>query len=153
MTYLKAFYYKKLSILTHKSLIFAHGKPLVSDPSMHHITCVTKPAVMHVGIANPRWWGKRSRHSRRMRDPQYYQSGNRPLDANDWGLVGVMSWHSAGANPFWNNGDIVHLRVWTHPVIEVSNVWANGFFIAIYFFKVMPWKCFLHHCPFVKGVH
>ena len=30
-------------------------KPLVSDPGMH------------VGIAYPRWWGKRSRHSRRMR--------------------------------------------------------------------------------------
>ena len=29
-------------------------------------------AVMHVGIANPRWWGKLSRHSRRMRNPQFY---------------------------------------------------------------------------------
>ena len=29
-------------------------------------------AVMHVGIANPRWRGKRSRHSRRMRNPQCY---------------------------------------------------------------------------------
>ena len=28
-------------------------------------------AVMHVGIANPRWQGKRSRHSRRMRNPQF----------------------------------------------------------------------------------
>ena len=26
-------------------------------------------AVMHVGIVNPRWRGKRSRHSRRMRNP------------------------------------------------------------------------------------
>ena len=26
-------------------------------------------AVMHFGIANPRWRGKRSRHSRRMRNP------------------------------------------------------------------------------------
>ena len=32
-------------------------------------------AVMHVGIANPRWRGKRSRHSRRMNNPQFYVSG------------------------------------------------------------------------------
>ena len=36
-------------------------------------------AVMHVGIANPRWRGKRSRHSRRMRNPQFYVPGKRPI--------------------------------------------------------------------------
>ena len=36
-------------------------------------------AVMHVGIANPRWRGKRSRHSGRMRNPQFYVSGKRPM--------------------------------------------------------------------------
>ena len=36
-------------------------KPLVSDPGMHHGTCVTH------GIAYLWWRGKRSRHSRRMR--------------------------------------------------------------------------------------
>ena len=36
-------------------------------------------AVMHVGIATPRWRGKRSRHSRRMRNPQLYVSGKRPI--------------------------------------------------------------------------
>ena len=36
-------------------------------------------AVMHVGIAHLRWRGKRSRHSRRMRDPQFYVSGKRPM--------------------------------------------------------------------------
>ena len=34
---------------------------------------------MHVGIPNPRWRGKRSRHSRRMRNPKIYVSGNRPI--------------------------------------------------------------------------
>ena len=34
---------------------------------------------MHVGIANPRWRGKRSRHSRRMRNPQFYISGKRTM--------------------------------------------------------------------------
>ena len=32
-------------------------------------------AVMHVGISNPQWRGKRSRHSRCMRNPQFYVSG------------------------------------------------------------------------------
>ena len=36
-------------------------------------------AVMHAGIANPRCRGKRSRHSRRMRNPQFYVSGKRPM--------------------------------------------------------------------------
>ena len=34
---------------------------------------------MHVGIANPRWCRKRSRHSRCMRSPQYYISGKMPM--------------------------------------------------------------------------
>ena len=36
-------------------------------------------AVMHDGIANPRWRGKRSRHSRRMRNPQFYISDKRRI--------------------------------------------------------------------------
>ena len=32
-------------------------------------------AVMNVGIANPRWAGKRSRHSRRMRNSEFWVSG------------------------------------------------------------------------------
>ena len=44
--------------------------------------------VMHVGIANPLWWGKRSRHSRRMRNPQFYVSGKRPRNDIDDFLYG-----------------------------------------------------------------
>ena len=36
-------------------------------------------AVMHVGMSNPRWWGECSRHSRHMRNPQFYVSGKRPI--------------------------------------------------------------------------
>ena len=50
-------------------------KPLVSDPGMHHAR-----AVMHVGITNPRWRGKRSRHFRRMHNPQFIVSGKRPIE-------------------------------------------------------------------------
>ena len=40
----------------------------------------TARAVMHVGIVNPRWRGKRSRHSRRMRNPHFHVSGKRSMD-------------------------------------------------------------------------
>ena len=42
---------------------------------------------MHVGIAHPRWWRKRSRHSRRMRKPQFYVSGKRPKESKFWLLT------------------------------------------------------------------
>ena len=58
--------------------------PWVSDPDMHHGTCAT-----HVPWCMPgsltcdfiwSWWReKRSRHSRRMRNPQFYVSGKRPI--------------------------------------------------------------------------
>ena len=45
-------------------------------------------AVMHVGIAYPRWWGKRSRHSRRKRNQQFYVSGKRRMFLNFTGQYG-----------------------------------------------------------------
>ena len=61
-------------------------KLLVSGPGMHHGTCDAR-AVMHVGIANPRWRGKRSRHSRRMRNPQFCVSGKRPIGKPQEGVL------------------------------------------------------------------
>ena len=48
-------------------------KPLVSDPSMHHGTCVTHVPRCMSGLLT-----KRSRHSRHMRNPQFCISGKRP---------------------------------------------------------------------------
>ena len=58
--------------------------PQVSDPDMHQGTCVT-----HVSWCMPgsltsvflwsRWQEKRSRHSRRTRNPQFYVSGKSPI--------------------------------------------------------------------------
>ena len=58
--------------------------PRVSDSDMRHGTCV-----MHVpwrmpgslpGVFPRSWWrGKRTRHSLRMRNPQFYVSGKRPI--------------------------------------------------------------------------
>ena len=60
--------------------------PRVSDPVMHHGTCVTHmpwcmPASLTSGFLWSRWRGKRARHSRRMRNPQRYVSGMRPITA------------------------------------------------------------------------
>ena len=38
--------------------------------------------MMHVGIASSRWRRKGSQHSRRMRNPQFYTSGKRPIWLN-----------------------------------------------------------------------
>ena len=60
--------------------------PRISNPDMHHGHVRDARAVMHAGIANSRFslnlsgGGKRSRHSRRMRNPQFYVSGKRPMD-------------------------------------------------------------------------
>ena len=41
-------------------------------------------AVMHARIANSKLWqGKRSRHSRRMRNSQFYVSGKRPMKPDE----------------------------------------------------------------------
>ena len=56
--------------------------PLVSDPDMHHGTCVTHvpwcmPGPLTSGFLWSRWQGKRPRHSRRMHNPQSCLSGKR----------------------------------------------------------------------------
>ena len=58
--------------------------PRFSDPDMHHGTCVTHvPWCMSGSLTSSflwnRWRGKRSRHSRRMRNPQLCVFGRRPM--------------------------------------------------------------------------
>ena len=57
----------------------------VRDSNMHHGTCVTHvpwcmPGSLTTGFLWNRWQGKRSWHSRRMRNPQFYVSVKRPID-------------------------------------------------------------------------
>ena len=59
--------------------------PRISDPDMHQGTCVTHvpwcmPESLTSGFLWSRWRGKRSRHSLRMRNPQFYVSGKRPME-------------------------------------------------------------------------
>ena len=53
--------------------------PLVSNPGMHHGTCVTHVPWCMSGSLTRCGRGKRSRHSRRMRNPQLCVSGKRPI--------------------------------------------------------------------------
>ena len=58
--------------------------PRVSDPDMHHGKCLTHvpwcmPGSLTNGFLWSQWRGKRSRHSGRMRNPQFYVSGKRPM--------------------------------------------------------------------------
>ena len=58
--------------------------PIVSDPDMHHATCVTHvplciPGSLTSGFLWSRRRGIRSRHSRHMCNPQFYVSGKRSM--------------------------------------------------------------------------
>ena len=58
--------------------------PPVNDPDMYGGTCVTHVPWCMLGSLTggflwSRWCGKRSRQSRRMRNPQFYVSGKRPI--------------------------------------------------------------------------
>ena len=56
---------------------------LNSDTDMHHGTCATHvPWCMPLtsGFFWSRWRGRHSRHSWRMRNPQFYVSGKRPIE-------------------------------------------------------------------------
>ena len=50
-------------------------RPLVSSPGMHHGTCVTR--------------AERSRLSQRIRNPQFYVSGKRPLTQSDPSVIAL----------------------------------------------------------------
>ena len=68
--------------------------PRFSDPDMHHGTCVTHvpwcmPGSLTSGFFWSRWRGKRSRHSRRMRNPRFCVSGKRSIGA----MTSVITGH------------------------------------------------------------
>ena len=80
-----------LSLYAKLRVVHAPGMPgtcsspsWVSDPDMHHGTCVTHvPWCMSGSLTSDflwsRWWRKRFRQSRRMHNPQICVSGKRPI--------------------------------------------------------------------------
>ena len=66
--------------------------PRVSDPDMHHGTCATHvpwcmPGSLTSALIWSRWRGKRSRHSRRMRSPNFTY-----LVRGPWGPRALTLW-------------------------------------------------------------
>ena len=79
-------------------------KPLVSDPGIHHGTCVTHVPWCMSGLQTRGGRGKRSRHSRRMCNQQFYVSGKRPM----CGVAVHFTYHSA----FCRRHFQVYFREW-----------------------------------------
>ena len=94
-------------------------KPLVCDPVMRDAR-----AVMHVGIANPRWRGKRSRHTWRMRNPQVSVSGKRPMGTAMEGFVSTL-------RGLIKMGDIFNYifrkEIWFKLYRQISNIRSTQF--------------------------
>ena len=64
--------------------VFSDPWVSVSDPGMHHDTCVAHvpwcmPGSLTSGFVWNWWRGKRSRHSWRIHNPQFYVSGQRRI--------------------------------------------------------------------------
>ena len=74
--------------------------PRVSDPDMHHGMCMTHvpwcmPGSLTSGFLWSQWRGKRSRHSRYMRNPQFYVSGKGPMG---WVVHLIYNWTQMDLN-------------------------------------------------------
>ena len=99
--------------------------PWVSDPDMHHGTCVTHvsrcmPGSLTNGFFWSRWRGKRSRHSRRMSNPHIYVYGKRPMThVAWWSFLELLSW----CQLFY-----VFFHLLTHPNSCMQGSLINGFF-------------------------
>ena len=90
--------------------------PRVSDPDMHHGTCVTQvpwcmPGTLTSGFLWSWWRGNRSRHSLRIHNPQLYVSSKRPIadgdiqDATHWNANFVILMQFAE----WTDYNTFHL--------------------------------------------
>ena len=66
-------------------------KPLVSDPDKHHGTCVTHVPWCMSGSLTRGGGENVSRHSRRMRNPQFYVSGKRSMQRESFPTAAALS--------------------------------------------------------------
>ena len=97
----------------------------VSDPDMHHGTCVAHvpwcmPGSLTIGFLGSRWRGKRSRH---MRNPQFYVSGKRPMLCcnNESFLLAIHCQH------FWGSNDVMK-QMQTH----IYSILCHNFFVFVF---------------------
>ena len=105
--------------------------PWVSDPDMHHGTCKTHGPWCMLGALTSsffwsQWWGKHSRHSRRMRNPQFYVSGKRSMAANGHAPHDAR-FTSTMILEMWNENTLPYFRVnlnhlWNFSVKGLGNM-------------------------------
>ena len=111
--------YTKLRVAHSPGMSGAFSLPLwVSDPDMHHATYMTHvpwcmSGLLTGGFLWSQWRGKRSRHSRRMRNPQFCISGKRRMVMLQTHLL------------VWST----HLRVWSlHSWVPVRSAHLSQLF-------------------------
>ena len=90
--------------------------PRVSDPDMHHGTCVTRvtwcmPGSLTSCFLWSRWQRKQSQHSRRMSNPQLYVSGKRPIGPREFPVTACENANSTSSNCLFV---LTHLDRMTH---------------------------------------
>ena len=73
-------------------------------------------AVMHVGIANMRWWGKRSRHSRGMRNTQFCVSDKRPIGVAELGHQ-LMDYNQVRAKSLSESWYVVNKNTYSNGIL------------------------------------
>ena len=93
-----------------------HLPPQISDLDMHYGTCLTHvpwciPGSLTSGFLWSRWRGKRSQHSRRLRNPQFISS-----KITQWGFDFIVKYEN-GLVP-----DRHHYRLSMKPALVYSNV-------------------------------
>ena len=102
--------------------------PQVSDSNMHHGTCVTHVpwcmlGSLTSGFLRSQWRGKHSQHSRRMRIPQFYVFGKRPMKPHDMNIPSIADptlAHTCPWVPGFQGEEILYFECWnsqTHPPI------------------------------------
>ena len=117
--------YVKLRVAHAPGIPETFSPPLwVSDPDMHHGTCVTQgpwcmPGLLTSGFLWSRWRGKRSRHSQRMCNPQFYVSGKRPMAMRSNMHEPPLSEHKV---IFFKTSLLVDRRIFTKIVCHVYDV-------------------------------
>ena len=131
--------------------------PPVSDPDMHHGTCVTYVPWCMVGSLTSgfQWREKRSWHSRRMHNPQFYVSGKRLVLCDAWreGLW-LTLWTCLQYRPYlltkqmhvWEGGfkslilsqQCVYLEVFTISVHPIVHWWSYFIFAGLLTHQCRP---------------
>ena len=102
-------------------------KPIVSYPGLHHGTCVTHMPWCMSGSLTRGGGENSSRHSQRMRNPQFYVSGKRPKVViwTSWSHAVAWDWYPVIRKPviivssvlnsqtlaLWSDNSLVILRI------------------------------------------